>query len=68
VLNDLSVHMTVFGRCFVGVLCVLGLWTAMAQEQAEGRGSPVVRMLAVPFGLVVIVVLLLTALDLLPHL
>ena len=67
-LNDLSVHMTVFGRCFVGVLCVLGLWTAMAQERAEGRGSPVARMLAVPFGLVVIVVLLLTALDLFSHL
>jgi len=68
VLNDLSVHMTVFGRCFVGVLCVLGLWAAMAQERAEGQGSPVARILAVPFGLVVILVLLLTALDLAPHL
>jgi polyferredoxin len=67
-LTDLSVHMTVFGRCFVGILCIIGLWTAMAQERARGHGSPVARMLAVPFGLVVIALLLLTALDLLPHL
>jgi polyferredoxin len=67
-LSDLSVHMTVFGRCFVGILCVIGLWTAMAQERAQGQGSPVARMLAVPFGLVVITLLLLTALDLFFHL